>query len=271
MQRYRKRALLFNPYTTRTSWQSARCSLRASAPTAARRFAAIDVPRRLAERSWARRQGAAGLRRPARARRRRSLRPSALARFRTTCRRRRRRAASSIDDGAFQPRPDSPATPSCESQPASNALLVSAKRSKTGHPMLVGGPQVGYFFPQFFMEVDLHGGGLRRPWRAAARDCRSSSSAAAPTSPGRSRRRRPTTSTSSPRRSAADDDRHYLHQGSCREMTTPRCGNPAIDRHARPAAELLQTVHGVVQGYATVGGRRVALSRNSDPRGAARS
>ena len=64
-----------------------------------------------------------------------------------------------VDDGSFKPVPSSPATPSFESRPASNALLVSAKRSKSGHPVLVGGPQVGYFFPQFFMEVDLYGGG----------------------------------------------------------------------------------------------------------------
>ena len=51
------------------------------------------------------------------------------------------------------------AASSLDSRPASNALLLGAKRSKTGRPILVGGPQVGYFFPQFFMEVDLHGGG----------------------------------------------------------------------------------------------------------------
>jgi acyl-homoserine lactone acylase PvdQ len=42
----------------------------------------------------------------------------------------------------------------------SNALLVSAKRSATGHPLFVMGPQVGYYYPQFLMEMDLHGGGI---------------------------------------------------------------------------------------------------------------
>ena len=64
-----------------------------------------------------------------------------------------------IDDGSFQPTPISGGPVTRESHAASNALLVGAKRSKTGRPILVGGPQVGYFFPQFFMEVDLHGGG----------------------------------------------------------------------------------------------------------------
>jgi acyl-homoserine lactone acylase PvdQ len=38
----------------------------------------------------------------------------------------------------------------------SNALLVSAARSKSGHPIAVFGPQVGYFSPQILMEQDIH-------------------------------------------------------------------------------------------------------------------
>ena len=34
----------------------------------------------------------------------------------------------------------------------SNALVVSAQRSPRGHPIYVAGPQVGYFYPGFFME-----------------------------------------------------------------------------------------------------------------------
>ena len=40
--------------------------------------------------------------------------------------------------------------------PASNALLVASKESKTGNPMEVGAPQVGYATPSFFMDVDVH-------------------------------------------------------------------------------------------------------------------
>ncbi len=42
----------------------------------------------------------------------------------------------------------------------SNALLVAASRSANGRPLAVMGPQVGYFYPQFLMELDLHGGGI---------------------------------------------------------------------------------------------------------------
>ncbi len=41
---------------------------------------------------------------------------------------------------------------------ASNALLVSGRRSTSGHPLEIGAPQVGYSVPQFFMDVDVHGG-----------------------------------------------------------------------------------------------------------------
>ncbi|HWI73943.1 MAG TPA: penicillin acylase family protein, partial [Baekduia sp.] len=38
----------------------------------------------------------------------------------------------------------------------SNALVVSAAKSKSGHPIAVFGPQVGYFSPQILMEEDIH-------------------------------------------------------------------------------------------------------------------
>jgi acyl-homoserine lactone acylase PvdQ len=42
----------------------------------------------------------------------------------------------------------------------SNALLVSAKDSASGHPLAVMGPQVSYFSPQILMEEDIHGPGI---------------------------------------------------------------------------------------------------------------
>lgn len=40
--------------------------------------------------------------------------------------------------------------------PASNALLVSAKESRTGNPLQIGAPQVGYAVPSFFWDVAVH-------------------------------------------------------------------------------------------------------------------
>ena len=98
-----------------------------------------------------------------------SPRSSPPARFRTTCRRRRRPAASSSTTGASRPSRVSPATPSFESRPASNALLVSAKRSKSGHPGARRRAAGGLLLPAV-----LHGGRpawrrLRRPRRSPAR------------------------------------------------------------------------------------------------------
>ena len=42
----------------------------------------------------------------------------------------------------------------------SNALLVSAADSASGHPLAVMGPQVSYFSPQILMEEDIHGPGI---------------------------------------------------------------------------------------------------------------
>jgi len=41
----------------------------------------------------------------------------------------------------------------------SNALLVSARESASGHPEVVMGPQTGYFAPQLLMEQDAHAPG----------------------------------------------------------------------------------------------------------------
>lgn len=39
----------------------------------------------------------------------------------------------------------------------SNALVVGKDRSANGRPILLGGPQTGYFSPEILLEVDLHG------------------------------------------------------------------------------------------------------------------
>jgi acyl-homoserine lactone acylase PvdQ len=39
---------------------------------------------------------------------------------------------------------------------ASNAVLISARESASGHPLMVAGPQVSYFNPQILMEEDVH-------------------------------------------------------------------------------------------------------------------
>jgi acyl-homoserine lactone acylase PvdQ len=42
----------------------------------------------------------------------------------------------------------------------SNALLISARDSSSGHPIAVMGPQVGYFSPEILLDEDIHGPGI---------------------------------------------------------------------------------------------------------------
>lgn len=44
---------------------------------------------------------------------------------------------------------------------ASNALVIGPKLSRTGRPLAVFGPQVGYWSPQILMELDMHGPGIQ--------------------------------------------------------------------------------------------------------------
>src|SRR3954470_7556751 len=49
----------------------------------------------------------------------------------------------------------------CLPKSNSNALVVSGRESKSGHPLAVFGPQTGYFAPQILMDEDLHGPGVQ--------------------------------------------------------------------------------------------------------------
>src|SRR3954469_10462662 len=146
---------------------------------------------------------------------------------------------------------------------ASNWELVSSRESKTGHPIGVLGPQVGYYVPQILMEEDLHGPGF---------DARGA------TFPGVNlylhlRHRRAyawsaTTATSDNVDTFAEvlcqDDVHYLYKGQCRPMdklTVTNSWTPNATDRTPPGSETLtayRTVHGIVQARGKVGGKDVA-------------
>jgi len=163
-----------------------------------------------------------------------------------------------IDDGsgpAFRP--------AAASGHASNALLVAASHSATGHPLFVAGPQVGYFHPQVLMEVDLHGGGIdargvifpgSAPYVLLGRGKDFAWSA---------------TSADSDLvdqyvEELCGDDTHYRYRGRCRAMTTFNAGQ--LESPTEPVV-FQETVHGPVIGYATAQGRRVAISQKRATRG----
>jgi acyl-homoserine lactone acylase PvdQ len=150
---------------------------------------------------------------------------------------------------------------------SSNALLVGAERSVNGHPLFVAGPQVGYFYPQILMEIDLHGGGI---------DARGATFPGAAPYVLLGRGKDFSWSATSAGSDIIDqyveelcgDDTHYRFRGECREMTTFDAGflGPG---GGEPGREIVfrETVHGPVIGYATVDGRRVAISQKRSTRG----
>jgi acyl-homoserine lactone acylase PvdQ len=146
---------------------------------------------------------------------------------------------------------------------SSNAILVGKSRSATGHPFFVAGPQVGYTYPGALYEVDAHGGGIDArgvsfpgsgPYVELGRGEDFSWSA---TSSG-------SDNIDTFVETLCGDDTHYLFDGQCREMTTFDAGTIGF---SQTPVRFKETVHGPVIGYATVGGRRVALSEARTTRG----
>jgi acyl-homoserine lactone acylase PvdQ len=164
-----------------------------------------------------------------------------------------------LDDGSFSP--VGPGLgPAAAPRSMSSALLVSARRSGTGHPVFVSGPQVGFSYPALFTELDLHGGGV---------DARGISF------PGNygvvvGRGKDFAWSAQSAHSDVVDhfvetlcgDDTHYRFQGTCREMETFEAGTLGLNR-----VSFRTTVHGPVIGYAAIGGRGVAISSRRSSRG----
>jgi acyl-homoserine lactone acylase PvdQ len=160
------------------------------------------------------------------------------------------------------------ATAQSAQQSASNALLVGASRSQSGNPLFVAGPQVGYAYPQFLYEIDLHGGGIDArgttfpgsgPYVELGRGKDYSWSA---TSSGTDIIDQYLESL------CGDSDEKYVFNGSCTDMTTFNAGTlgPGPGPPAGPVV-FNETVHGPVSGYATSNGDRVAISNKRSTRG----
>jgi acyl-homoserine lactone acylase PvdQ len=150
---------------------------------------------------------------------------------------------------------------------ASNVLMVSGRRSKTGHPLFVGGPQIGYFYPGLTLEMDVSA--PHDHWRGAT-------SLPFPGYPLIGRGEDWANSLTSAGADIVDqfaetlcgDDTHYRYLGSCRKMGTFDAGRlSAGDGESEREVVFRTTVHGPVAGYATSGGRRVAIANARSSRG----
>ena len=137
----------------------------------------------------------------------------------------------------------------------SNTLMITEEESATGNPLMVGGPQIGYFYPGLTFEIDMDAGNLQ--WRGAT-------SAPFPgyLLIGRGEDFATTLTSASAdiidqyaERLCGGSDTRYRYKGRCRSMKTFEAGT----LNGEPVT-FQKTVHGSVVGYATVDGRRVAIS-----------
>jgi hypothetical protein len=175
-----------------------------------------------------------------------------------------------VDNGSFQATPSAKALSAkyaVKSINASNELMVSGRRSTTGHPILVGGPQISYFMPGFVYEIDMHA--PHNTWRGAT-------SVPFPgyLLIGRTQRFSNTLTSAS----ADIIDQYaetlcggsltmYMYKGRCRPMVHFDAGTINPGAPTEKHVDFMTTVHGPVVGYATVHGRQVAISSKRSSRG----
>ncbi len=157
---------------------------------------------------------------------------------------------------------------------ASNAVLVGRKRSASGHPLAVMGPQLGYFYPELFLEVDAHGAGVHvrggvlpgLPFVLVgrARDYAWSATSAYSDNTDQFLERLCNPDGTPPTRKST----HYRYKGRCRPMRTFNAGvlrGGAGERDEQVVFR--ETVHGPVSGTVTVGGRPYAVATLRSSRG----
>ncbi len=142
---------------------------------------------------------------------------------------------------------------------ASNELMVSGARSATHHPIMVAGPQIGYYYPGLTMEMDLEGPGVHQhgamtaPFPGYIFIGRSQDSAWSLTSAGLNQ------IDTYVETLCGGSIHKYLYNGKCRAMQFFDAGK-LTNGSKTSEVTFYRTIHGPVFGYARVHGRRVALS-----------
>lgn len=176
--------------------------------------------------------------------------------------------APATAEATGQPREsgDSPTYPAAGAVPrrqASNFLVVDPRRSATGNPLAVMGPQLGYYYPEIVQQVHLNGPGIEAQGIGVPGAMmyvligRAPDYAWSLTSAGHDVRdvfveQLCNPDGSPPTRAST----HYLFRGECRPFEIFDAGtlNGVPIRFPK-------SVHGSVIGTATSGGRPVALAR----------
>jgi acyl-homoserine lactone acylase PvdQ len=160
---------------------------------------------------------------------------------------------------------------------ASNFLLAGNEDAKSGHPIAVMGPQLGYFYPEIVYQEDMHGPGI------------DAQGVVAPISPyvfigrGRDFAWSLTSADSENTQLFAEqlcnpnelvegpptrESKSYMYKGECvpfHEFDAGMLG----EGHGEKAHEVkfLESAHGPIQGTVTVGGQPYAIAKDRATRG----
>jgi acyl-homoserine lactone acylase PvdQ len=156
----------------------------------------------------------------------------------------------------------------------SNALLVGAKRSADGRPLAVMGPQTGYFYPDIFLEMDLHGGGINTrgavlpglPYPVIGRGPDFAWSITSADSDNVDQfAEELCNQDGSP---ASRESTSYMYKGKCTPMGQLDAGRLGASG-SEPEREVVfhETVHGPVSGTITAGGKPYAVATDRSTRG----
>ena len=156
----------------------------------------------------------------------------------------------------------------------SNYLVVDGRLSATGHPILLGGPQAGYFDPQILVENEIHGDRLHArgagfPGMGLVVIGRNAEAAWTPTAGGSDMIDTYVEVLCDPDGGTPNEDStHYLFKGECREMdrrvvrtVTDDAPADLPGRDALPDIIVERTVHGTVMARGRVGDQAVAVSK----------
>lgn len=155
----------------------------------------------------------------------------------------------------------------------SNHLVIGKSRSATGHPILLGGPQAGYFSPEILMDSELHSPSIHA--RGASFPGlsllvimgRTQDYAWSPTAGGSDMIDTYVEKLCNPNGTpvVSEDSRYYEFDGKCVEMDrrTYRTADqaPAAIRDGLPDIIVERTVHGPVLARGKIGTTPVAVTQ----------
>lgn len=143
---------------------------------------------------------------------------------------------------------------------ASNALLVAGSRSSTHHPIMVAGPQIGYYYPGLTTEVVLNAPGVHErgvttaPFPGYIFIGRTQDQGWSLTSAGLNQ------IDTYVETLCGHNTHRYVFDGKCRAMQFFDAGK-LTSKGVTTEVTFWRTVNGPVIGYARVHGRLVALSQ----------